>query len=60
MKKRAQIHKVAIIDIQSRDQIMASYKGRAKRCSHVLEVMLKVGNSKDVVIDVIQDLIADH
>lgn len=36
-----------------------NYQDKAKRCSHALEVMLKARTSKDVMIDVIRDLIAD-
>lgn len=59
MEKGARIYETPFTDIQSRDQINASYQDTAKRCSHAIEVMLKVGTSKDMVIDVIRDLIAN-
>lgn len=59
MEERAQIHEAAITDSQIKDHIIASYQNKAKRCSHELEVMAEARTSKDVVIDVIQDLIID-
>lgn len=53
MEERDQICKTAIKGIQSKDQIIASYKGKVKRCSHALEAMLKAGTSKHVLIDVV-------
>lgn len=47
--ERDQTHKVAIV----------GYRDKVKRCSHTLETMLEVGISKDVLIDVVQDLITD-
>lgn len=59
MEKRTRIHEVGVTDIQSKDPIIALYHGKAKRCSHKLEVTLKARTSKDVMIDVIRDLIVD-
>lgn len=52
----AWIHESAITNIQSKDQTIASYQNKAKRCSHVLEAAM---TSKNVMIDVIWDLIAN-
>lgn len=43
VEKRAQIHEAAITNIQSKDQIIANYQDKAKRCSHTLEVMVEAG-----------------
>lgn len=43
----------------SKQGITASYQDKAKRCSHALEVMLKVGPLKVAVIDIIQYLITN-
>lgn len=58
-EKRTWIHETAITDVHSKDQIIARYRSKAKRCSHALEVMLKQGLQKDMMADVIQNLIAE-
>lgn len=58
MVRRPRIHEAVDANIQNRDQIIANYQDKANRCSCALEVMLKVGTSKDMMVDVIRDLIA--
>lgn len=59
MEGRARIHEMSIVDIQDREQNIASRLEKAKKCSHALGVMLEAGTLKDVIIDVIRGLIAD-
>lgn len=49
MEKREKTHKA----------IIAGYQDKVKKCNHTLETMLEVEISKDVLIDVVRDLIAD-
>lgn len=46
LEKRAWIHELAIANFQSKDQIFASYQNKVKRCSHIVDVMLKKGLRK--------------
>lgn len=57
--ERAWIHEVAISNSQKKDQIIARYRSKIKRCSRALEVMQKEWTSPDVTIEVIWDLIVD-
>lgn len=57
VEKRIRVHETAIANVQSKDQIIARYCNKTKRCSHALEVVLKADTSNDVMIDVIWDLI---
>lgn len=47
--ERDQTHKMAI----------AGYRDKVERCSYTLEAMLEARISKDVLIDIVQDLIVD-
>lgn len=47
------------MDLRTKDQIIAGYQDKVKRCSYALETMLKGGTLKDVLIDVVRELITD-
>lgn len=57
--KRARIHESTVSDRQKKDQVITAYRSKTGRCNRAFEIMLKVGTSPDVVIEVIRDLIAN-
>lgn len=59
MEEGDRIHKTAITNILSEYQIIVGYQGKVKRCCHALEALLEAGTSKDLLIDVVQELSAD-
>lgn len=58
-EERYRVHGAAIAEIQNKNHNTVGYQDRAKRCSHALDAMLEARTSRDVLIDVIRDLIAN-
>lgn len=56
--KRPRLHETAVPD-KKKDQVIAGYLSRTKRCSRLLDLIQKAWTSPNVVIEVIRDLIVD-
>lgn len=56
--KRPRLHEIAVPD-KKKDQVIAGYLSRTKRCSRALDLIQKAWTSPNVVIEVIRDLIVD-